>query len=241
MENIVLLLVAILSACTRKSVLRYFRRIYSTQSKQFKSNVVFGITCQSCDHLITRLGNVLERVCLLRPFWTSLVGRRGSEEDMVKFFIFGLWKWGLSLKGSQHARRSSQAAVSDRDGGHSAEGRGPGEGASTRQRWRTLRRRWRRWWTGSKRIPEPNLCGWSWRGGSWGAGGHAWWGGRCAWSACRRVGTGSVSRQCGYAGVGPTRRNGQTSFRSQARCTERASHLDKNMSDPQLISSDGRD
>lgn len=68
---------------------------------------------------------MLERLCLLYPFWSSLLGQRDLEEDMVKFFIFGLWKWGLSLKGSQHARRSSQAAVSNRDRGHSAEGRGP--------------------------------------------------------------------------------------------------------------------
>lgn len=60
---------------------------------------------------------MLERLCLLYPFWSSLVGQRDLEEDMVKFFIFGLWKWGLSLKGSQHARRSSQAAVSNRDRG----------------------------------------------------------------------------------------------------------------------------
>lgn len=72
------------------------------------TNVLFGVTCRSCENLITWLGNVLERLCLLRLFWLSLVGRRSSEEDVVKFFIFGQWKWGLSLKGSQHARQSSE-------------------------------------------------------------------------------------------------------------------------------------
>ncbi len=87
-----LLLVAILSACIRKIVLRYFRRIYSTKSKQFKSNGAFGITCRSCDHLITQLGNVLERLGLLRPVLVITGWAKGLEEDMVKFFIFGLWK-----------------------------------------------------------------------------------------------------------------------------------------------------
>ena len=76
-----------------------------------------------------------------------------------------------------------------------------------------------------QRLLVPKPCGRSWRVGSRGGGGRACWGGHCAWSACRRAGTGSAFHLCGCGCGVPVRLTEQTSSRSRARCTEMVSHL----------------
>lgn len=63
------------------------------------------------------------------------------------------------------------------------------------------------------------------KAGSQGDGGRAWSGGHCAWSACRTADTRSASPPCACGCGAPARPSGQISWRSPARCTERAAHL----------------